>query len=237
MRCALLHGFAGEPSFWDGVITAWQLPEPPVLVTLPGHGRIEIAESWDDNLELVAQQLDHCEVAVGYSLGARVALGLVASRRCTRGVLIGVNPGLRDDIERSARRDSDAAWAKMLREEGIVAFEQAWTGQPIFATQTRAPVEVLNARRDKRLALLPEPLARSLETMGLAAMPDYRADMGALASKIALIVGAEDDKFAGMVRALPSVSFEAIPNAGHDPTLEQPEALAAAIARAVVALA
>jgi 2-succinyl-6-hydroxy-2,4-cyclohexadiene-1-carboxylate synthase len=236
MRCALLHGFAGDPTFWDGVVTAWHLPEPPVRITLTGHGRVEIVDDWDDNLELVAQQMSGCDVAVGYSLGARVALGLVASRRCNRGVLISVNPGV-DETERAARRDRDAAWALMLREQGIVAFEQAWTAQPLFSTQSRAPAKMLDARRDRRTALDPEPLARSLETMGLAAMPDYRADMAAHASRIALIVGADDDKFSALVRASPAVSFEAIPDAGHDPTLETPEALAAAIARAVVALA
>ena len=234
MRCALLHGFAGDPAFWDGVVAAWQLPDPPVVVTLPGHGRVEIHDSWDDNLELVAQQLDGCEIAVGYSLGARVALGLVASRRCGRGVLIGVNPGI-DETERATRRASDAGWARRLREDGIVAFEQAWTEQPLFATQGRAAAEVLEARRGRRLALRPEPLARSLETMGLAEMPDYRGDMASLASQIALIVGAEDDKFASLVRALPALSFETIPNSGHDPTLEAPDVLAAAIARAVAA--
>ncbi len=236
MRCALLHGFSGDPAFWDAVVAAWQLPEPPVVVTLPGHGRIDIADSWDDNLELVSQQMVGCEVAVGYSLGARVALGLVISRRCPRAVLIGVNPGI-EETEREARRESDAAWARVLREEGIVAFEQAWSAQPLFATQTRAPDDVLHARRDRRLALLPEQLARSLETMGLAAMPDYRAELATHASQIALLVGADDEKYASMVRALPAVSFETIPDAGHDPTLEAPEALAAAIARAVAALA
>lgn len=234
MRCALLHGFAGDPAFWDGVVAAWQLPEPPVVVTLPGHGRIDIADRWDDNLELVAQQLDGAQIAVGYSLGARVALGLVASQRCARGVLIGVNPGI-EEAEREARRESDAAWARMLREQGIVAFEEAWTAQPLFATQRRAPADVLHARRDRRLALLPELLARSLETMGLAAMPNYRADFASLASQVALIVGAEDDKYDAIARALPAVSFETIPNAGHDPTLEAPELLATAIARAATA--
>ena len=236
MRCALLHGFTGHPSVWDDVIAAWQLPEPPVVVALPGHGATDVADSWDDNLELVAQAIRGCDVAIGYSLGARVALGLVASRRVSRGVLISVHPGL-DDAARAQRRDTDASWARMLREQGIIAFEAAWTAQPLFATQARVPEDKLHARRDNRLAHDPAQLARSLEVMGLAEMPDYRGELATLASHFALIAGADDDKFASMARALPALLFEAIPNAGHDPTLEAPEPLAAAIARAVVRLA
>jgi 2-succinyl-6-hydroxy-2,4-cyclohexadiene-1-carboxylate synthase len=232
MRCALVHGFAGTPAVWDDVIAAWALPERPRAVALPGHGGEPVLDTWDDNLSSLARAIQGCDVVVGYSLGARVALGLVASGRCGRGVLIGVNPGIKEE-ERASRREFDAAWARLLRASGVAAFAEAWEGQPLFATQARAPEARRMARRAQRIALDPEQLARSLEIMGLAAMPDYWGAIPAHRDRIALLAGADDAKYVAISQSLPAASFETIAGSGHDPTLEQPVALAEAIVRAV----
>jgi len=232
MRCALLHGFAGDPSVWDEVIAAWVLREAPIAVALPGHGGGPVLPTWEDNLAVIAGAITGCDVVVGYSLGARVALGLIATGRCAHAVLIGVNPGI-GEAEREPRREFDAAWARLLRADGVAAFDAAWTKQPLFATQTRAPEATRDERRARRLALDPEQLARSLEVMGLANMPDYWSAVPAHRDRIALIAGADDPKYVAISAGLPATSFETIPDCGHDPTLEQPRELAAAIARAV----
>ncbi len=226
MRVPLIHGFAGNPSAWDATIAAWCGPGEPFAIALPGHGGGPVQGSWDGNLG--ALDLGDAEVAVGYSLGARVALGLVASGRLQRAVLIGVNPGIPDD-ERAARRAADAAWARLLRERGVVAFADAWAALPLFASQRTVAPALLAVRRAHRLALDPDELARCLEVMGLAEMPDLH---GAVDDRCALLVGELDDKFVAIAGELPA-PLEVIPGAGHDPTLEQPVALAAAIARAL----
>jgi 2-succinyl-6-hydroxy-2,4-cyclohexadiene-1-carboxylate synthase len=232
MRCALLHGFAGAPAAWDEVIDAWVLREAPIAVALPGHGSGPVLPTWEDNLNAVAGAIAGCDVVVGYSLGARVALGLVATGRCAHAVLIGVNPGI-SDHEREQRREFDAQWTRLLRTKGVAAFHEAWMEQPLFATQARVHPAKLEARRARRLKLDPEQLARSLEVMGLAAMPDYWSAIPAHRDRIALIAGADDPKYVAISAGLPAASFETIPSCGHDPTLEQPRELAAAIARAV----
>jgi 2-succinyl-6-hydroxy-2,4-cyclohexadiene-1-carboxylate synthase len=232
MRCALLHGFAGDPAAWGEVIDAWVLPEEPLAVALPGHGADPVLDTWEENLDQVARAIQGCDVVVGYSLGARVALGLVASGRYAHGVFIGVNPGI-SEHEREQRRAFDAAWIRLLRTKGIDAFHEAWMKQPLFATQARVPVEKLAERRARRMLLDREQLARSLEVMGIANMPDYWSAIPAHRDRIALIAGADDPKYVAISAGLPSASFETIPNSGHDPTLEQPRELAAAIARAV----
>jgi 2-succinyl-6-hydroxy-2,4-cyclohexadiene-1-carboxylate synthase len=237
VRCALLHGFAGDPAVWDDVIDAWAMPpgDEPVAIALPGHGGGSVRDTWDDNLTAVAELMLGCDVVIGYSLGARVALGLVASGRFARAVLIGVNPGIADD-ERASRREFDAAWARLLREQGVGAFIEAWEAQPLFATQAGVPAAQLARRRAERIKLDAEQLARSLEVMGLAAMPNYWSAIPAHRDRIALLAGADDPKYVAISRGLPAASFEVIEGAGHDPTLEQPVALAQAIARAVRAL-
>ena len=235
MRCALLHGFAGDPSVWDDVTAVWPLPDPPVAISLPGHGGGPVRDTWDANIAAIGDVLVGCDAVIGYSLGARVALGLVASGRIACGVLVGVNPGIAD-AERPSRREFDSAWTRLLRSDGIAAFTDAWAAQPLFATQARVPAERLAARRARRLALDPEQLARSIEVMGLAAMPDYWPAVSRHRDRIALLAGADDAKYVAISQALPAASFEMIEGSGHDPTLEQPERLAQAISRALAAL-
>lgn len=217
MRALLLHGFAGDPAAWDDVRAAGLGELEPIAIAMPGHGA-PLAGSWQATL--AALDTRAAPLAIGYSFGARVALGLLAERRVERAILIGVNPGL-DDAERPARRAADAAWARLLRTAGMTAFVDAWERQPLFASQTRVAPERLAARRARRLALDPEQLARCLEVMGLAEMPDCRDVVG----RAALLVGADDAKF----RALAGPRAIAIPDSGHDVPLEQPAALARAI--------
>jgi 2-succinyl-6-hydroxy-2,4-cyclohexadiene-1-carboxylate synthase len=230
--CALLHGFAGTPAAWDDVVAAWALPEPPRAIALPGHTGEPVRETWEANLDAVAAAIVGCDVVVGYSMGARVALGLVVTGRCPRGVLISVNPGIAD-AERARRREDDAGWARMLRTSGLAAFVSAWEAQDLFATQSRVTAEQRTARRRQRMTLDAEQLARSLEVMGLSAMPNYEPAIATHRDRLALIAGADDSKYLAIARRLPVASFESIARSGHDPTLEQPEALAQAIARAV----
>jgi 2-succinyl-6-hydroxy-2,4-cyclohexadiene-1-carboxylate synthase len=223
VRGVLLHGFAGDPASWQDVAVDAE------RLALPGHlGGGPLAPDWAGNLAVIAARIGRCDVVVGYSLGARVALGLVIGGHVPRGVLISVNPGIADH-ERAARRAGDAAWAELARRRGIAAFIDAWQAQPLFVTQARAPTERLAARRARRLALDPEQLARSLETMGLAEMPDYRALVD---DRVSLIAGADDAKYVAIARALPA-HLELVADSGHDPMLEQPAALAEAIDRAI----
>lgn len=234
MRCTLLHGFAGDPSAWDGVIAAWRARIAPDPVALPGHGADAVQAGWVANVEALAASVAHRDIVVGYSLGARLALGLLAAGACEHAVLISVNPGLpaEAESERAARRAGDAAWAAMLRARGVAAFADAWAAQPLFASQARVAPALLAARRAARLRHDPEQLARSLEEMGLGAMPDYRATLAAAADRVTLVVGAEDAKFVALARAS-GLTVATIADCGHDPTLEQPRELARVLARVI----
>jgi pimeloyl-ACP methyl ester carboxylesterase len=103
----------------------------------------------------------------------------------------------------------------------------------LFATQQRVDPAKLADRRARRLALDPEQLARSLEVMGVAGMPDYWPAVSAHRDRIALLAGADDAKYVALSASLPCAHFEQIAHSGHDPTLENPAGLAAAITRAV----
>ncbi|MBA3540172.1 MAG: alpha/beta fold hydrolase [Deltaproteobacteria bacterium] len=226
MRYALIHGFAGGAHVWDDVIASWRGAPPPIAITLPGHGAGPVLPTWEANLDAIAAQVADADVVVGYSLGARIALGLVESGRSPRAILIGVNPGIAQEA-RAERRASDAAWAQLLRARGVEIFVDAWQAQAMFDSQARFTARRAE-RRKRRLALDREQLARSLEVMGLAEMPDHRADVARCADRLVAIVGADDAKYVAIARELP-IPLLTIPSCGHDPTLEQPAALAVAI--------
>lgn len=235
MRCALVHGFAGDPASWREVVEHWQLPEQPLAIALPGHGGGPVHAGWEANLATIARATAGCDVVIGYSLGARVALGLLALGHAAFSVLIGVNPGIAE-AERLERQRFDAAWARLLRIEGLERFFDAWEQQPLFATQQRVAPALRAERRARRLHLDPEQLAQSLEQMGLGAMPDYGPAVAAHRERIALLAGSDDAKYLAISQGLPARVCESVAGSGHDPTLEQPAALAHAIARAVVTL-
>jgi 2-succinyl-6-hydroxy-2,4-cyclohexadiene-1-carboxylate synthase len=215
VKRVLLHGFLGDPSVWTGITTGDAL-------ALPGHlGGDPVLPTWAQNLDALAGRVRGYDVAIGYSLGARVALGLLARGAVPRAILISVNPGL-SDAERAGRRASDAVWAHRFRSEPLADVLDAWEAQPLFATQSRAAPDVLAARRARRLELDPEQLARSLESMGLAEMPDYRSQLD---DRCTVIAGAEDAKYVAL-----SPSAHIIEHCGHDPLLEQPAKLAALLA-------
>lgn len=228
MRIALLHGFLGDPQIWDETIAAWPREgDDFVRPALPGHGgRESVWGTWDGNLAVVASAIGNADIVVGYSLGGRLALGLVATGRVTRAILVSTNPGL-DDAAREERRAADAEWASILREKGIIPFLDVWEAQPLFATRMRAKLSAREGRRARRLSLDAEQMARSLEVMGLAQMPDYR---GILDERFAMIVGADDAKYVAIAHRSPCRRV-VIADSGHDVTLEQPAALADAIVR------
>lgn len=249
MNAALLHGFLGDPSVWSGITSG-------LAIALPGHGA-PVLPTWAQNLDAIAHQVRDRDVAIGYSLGARVALGLLAMGAVPRAILISVNPGIEDvrdvdaagageapsagDVagvrdassahdagsERAARRTSDRVWAARFRAEPLAAVLDAWEAQPLFASQSRVAADVLRARRARRLAHDPEQLARSLEVMGLAEMPDHRAIIAP--GTCTLIAGADDAKYLALARTL-DAPLRVIDHCGHDPLLEQPAALAKVLA-------
>ena len=237
VRCALIHGFAGDAAP-RGTTSSRRgsCPTAPRTIALPGHGGGPGARRPGTTTSPRSRRSTRAAatVVVGYSLGARVALGLVAGGHAAHGVLIGVNPGIADDD--ASRR------ARVRRGVGATcSAPRAWRRSTTRGPRSRcsrrrrgSPARKARGAPRAPAPLDPEQLARSLEVMGLAAMPDYwtavaRAPRSHRADRRRRRREVRRDRRA----ALPCASFETIPGSGHDPTLEQPVALAAAIARAV----
>lgn len=231
----LLHGFTGAPSSWDEVVRL--LPATRVLrPALLGHAGAPLADGFDrevDRLAALARR-EGVEAAhvVGYSLGARVAIGLCARHPglVARTTWIAGSPGMPGDRDRIA---ADHRRAELIEREGVAAFVEAWEREPIFATQRALPPATRDAHRARRLAHDPRGLAASLRVLGQGAMPAY--DLGSIRVPVTLVVGSEDAKArehaSRMSESLPRARTVVVQGAGHDVVLERPAEVAELLRR------
>lgn len=235
----LLHGFTGGPESWDGVVAALPGDVHVLRPAFLGHGGAADvqAPSFEAEVDRIADLIKREGFErpglCGYSLGGRIALGLLVRHpdRFARAVLVGAHPGLADVAERQARAVQDAQWADLLETEGLAAFVQAWERLPLFATQEALPRPLRERQRAVRLAQDPAGLARSLRVLGLGQMPDYRPALGAVRVPARLMAGERDEKFRrlaeGMARAWGGPAEPVVlAGAGHNLPLERPAELA-----------
>lgn len=237
----LLHGFTGSPASWDEVRTHLHPSTPVLAPALFGHDGtpgVDQVRSFTDELDRLAAavrvwaagDVSHRAAPrlVGYSLGGRLALGLLVRYPELFGpaVLIGSSPGLADDAERRARRHRDEEWARLLEADGLSTFVAAWERMPLFGTQRRLPAHALAEQDRIRRSHDPRGLARSLRVLGLGAMPDYRPQLAAIDRPVRLVVGEADGRFRGLAAEMggriPGAEVRVVADAGHNVVLERP---------------
>lgn len=241
----LLHGFTGAPASWARVRRHLDPARPVLAPALPGHDGTAGGELLTDfalEVDRLAERVRtwiaddaasrQAPTLAGYSLGGRVALGLVIRHPVLfrSAVLIGSHPGLSEHAERETRREQDEAWARLLETEGLSTFVAAWERLPLFATQVRLSAGTVAEQRRIRGAHDPRGLARALRVLGLGVMPDYRPQLAAIQRPVRLVVGESDEKFRGlaaeMARRIPGSEVRVVPESGHNVVLERPEDVA-----------
>jgi len=231
----LLHGFTGNREAWRHLEPLLGSRFAVLAPDLPGHGEspcppdITFGAAIEAILALLDdRRLERVDVA-GYSLGARVALGLClrAPDRVGRLVLESGSPGLRRRRDRGERRRDDAALAEVIEQQGLEVFLRRWEALPLFEGLRQLPQPVRQRLEERRLSHRPEALAGSLRALSLGAQPSYWARLWTVRAPTLLLTGGRDEKFTGIARAmaaeLPLVWGHVFPGAGHAPHLEVPE--------------
>jgi len=237
----LLHGFTGSARSLDELAGGLAGTHRVIVPDLVGHG------DSDAPFELAPYRMEHCVEqlcalldaletgpvgVLGYSMGGRVALSLLAKapERIRSALLISAGAGIAEPEARAERVSSDEALARRIEEEGVAAFVDAWLSQPLFASQMRrldAPAR--KRTRDERLANNAHGLANSLRGMGSGAQPPVHEALSTIACPVALVVGEEDEKFRriaqDLAQRLPQGRVHCVPHAGHAVHLENPGAL------------
>jgi 2-succinyl-6-hydroxy-2,4-cyclohexadiene-1-carboxylate synthase len=233
----LLHGFTGSGESWADVTDQLSHRFRVIRIDLPGHGRTPAPpDPARCTLQLVASDIatrlrdlgSTPAHLVGYSMGARLALGIALLHPYAVRTLIleSGSPGLATEAERAARRVLDEALATRIEQEGIVAFVEEWERLPLWESQQRLPEAVRQRLHAQRLRNTPSGLATSLRGMGTGAQPSFWDDLPRLSVPTLLITGALDAKFTEIARAMqarcPTMIHCVIADAGHVPHLECP---------------
>jgi 2-succinyl-6-hydroxy-2,4-cyclohexadiene-1-carboxylate synthase len=249
----LIHGFTGSPASFDDLARRLAARRPRLRLYRPallGHGANgangdRVVRCFEQEIDRLAQAIARAGFSgshlCGYSLGARVALGLVArhSFLFSGATLIGVHPGLSSPAERALRVGSDERWCQLLTSRGVAAFLDAWQAQPIFASQRALSVASAAEQRRIRSAHAADGLCRSLRVLGLGQMPNYRGVAQRARLTLGLVVGDRDDKFLtiarGLAAASPRVALDLVAGAGHNVLIEAPEYVEHVLLRALAA--
>ncbi len=209
---------------------------PPIV----GHHRAVplVGSSFEDEVDRLARSLSQARGPfhlAGYSLGGRLALGLLVRHRrlFTRATLIGAHPGLSSERQRRDRAAADDDLASRLEREGLERFVDDWQSLPLFRSQQSLARSVLEDQRRRRLRHSPEGLAYALRVLSLGRMPDYRPALPTLDLPVQLMVGERDQKFRRLAEAMaskmPEATVEIVPAAGHNLILEAPRIVASAL--------
>ena len=226
MTVVLLHGFTGSARSFDHLgLTGARTP------VIPGHGKAPPAVSWEATLDRIEPNLLGKVVLGGYSMGARIALGLALRHpdRVEKLVLASGTAGIEDPLERTNRIDEDERLAQSLEQDGVPAFVKKWEQHPALASLKPFAAQL----RPERLAHSASGLASALRQLGTGAQPSYWADLANLNIPVLLLAGAGDPRFIALARrmhkAFPQSELRELSNCGHAPHLERPEAFLEAL--------
>lgn len=149
-----------------------------------------------------------------------------------------------DDAAREALRERNFAWAARVRGEGVSAFMSWWAGLPLFESQRNLDDDQRERLRAGRLANDTESLALSFERAGAHAMSSQGESIRALCElsrrgvPVSYLAGRLDAKYCKVLADLradshDAVSCRAVPCAGHNIHLEQPEVFASILEEVV----
>ena len=102
-----------------------------------------------------------------------------------------------------------------------------WEQLPLFASQNTLPAEARSALRRQRLRNSAQGLAHSLRGMGTGTQASLWSRLGQIDAPALLIVGALDEKFCrigrAMAGAMPRARLAVVAGAGHAVHLERPD--------------
>jgi pimeloyl-[acyl-carrier protein] methyl ester esterase len=235
-----LHGWAMVPAVWQPLIAALGAEKSGFGIhapVLPGHdGNVaDIAPALAAWADALAPGLPLGSTAVGWSLGALLALELARSRpeRVERLILFSATP----------RFVSMPDWPHGLDTAVVASFTDGYLGQP---TQTLRRFLALQTLGDAfRRQLLPQleavavpharhPLSALACGLKILAESDLRPYLAQIRQPVHLIHGNDDalmpiDAARWLAAALPRASLTVFGQCGHAPLLSHPDDCAALV--------
>lgn len=221
----LTHGYSATGEMWQPNVAVLSHRYRLVLWDMRGHGRSEspddpAAYSEEATLADMAGLLDACgahqAVLGGHSLGGYMSLAFrrVHPERVRALVLIDTGPGFRKDEPREKWNRQAEAFARGFEARGLAALERR---AEVLAAHHRSAQGLAHAAR----RMLAQRDARVMESLPSIDVPTL------------VLAGGNDEPFLAasdyMAGKIPRATKVVIPDAGHAPNLDQPEAFGRAV--------
>lgn len=186
----LLHGFMQSSASWNDLACLLQERYCVYALDFIGHGQSDASlnperysyEDMASSVDYFIREVLHVSQVhlVGYSMGGRIALSLIASSCDVLAsvVLESCNLGCANEEERTEAAKRNQSWVHRLRCDGMEAFVEYWEDLPLFKTQKELGYhKVLHASRASNN---PACMALCLEGAGKQAMPLSGNTLGVL---------------------------------------------------------
>ena len=234
----LLHGFPLDHRMWLDVAAALPPGRRVLAADLPGSagGGDDLPEpSLEASADQVARELAAAgtgpAVVVGLSMGGYVALAL-AERHPAVVVALGL-------VDTKSTADSDEARANRLRiAREAEAGDTVEPVRPMATTLVGETTRALGPATSERIAVWIDgqsPAGVAWSQRAMAARPDRTRVLHAFAGPVTVVVGDEDTltpaaEAEHMAAAAADAHLVVVPHAGHMSAVEQPGAVAAALA-------
>ncbi len=227
----LLHGFMGSQKDWLSFLPALSQQFYCLCPDLPGHGsnqalQLDFAEIAPALLTELSQMGIPTFDLLGYSMGGRIALSLLAGApdRIRHLLLESTFPGFRHASERQARISHDQQIAADLLAD-FPAFLERWYLAPLWGGLSESPG--FEKMYQRRLGNDPQALAVSLLQAGAAQQPNYWPLLSGMKHNVLFLYGDQDRKYqtiASEINSLnPQIDCRRL-SAGHNTHTQSPVA-------------
>jgi len=221
----LLPGLLCDASTWSGQIEA-----------LKPHGRVLVADfSQHDSTDAMARSAlgvtDGSIIAIGHSMGARVAMEMVhlAPERIAKLALI--DTGV--DSRREGEEEKRQVLVDLAFTQGMEALADRWLPPMLHADRVddRTLLDPLKA-----MVLRATPEQHHRQIQALLNRPDLRPRLAGITCPTLVMVGRQDRwsplaQHEEMAELIPNAELVVIEDSGHMSLLEQPEQVSSALLR------
>ncbi|MBN2344124.1 MAG: alpha/beta fold hydrolase [Deltaproteobacteria bacterium] len=236
-----LHGFMGHRDFFSAIATAVRSQIPNACATslpLPGHEGLTdelpispMPAMFDEATTAVAAnaQPSAQNWLVGYSMGARLALGTLLNHtgQFHGAVLFSVHPGIEDPEQRTQRLSWERELQQKLDRSQMMPLIEYFESLPVFDSQRRLPQPLLDAQRCTRLSHHPERISQCIAALGLGHSPDMTSLLDTITIPVLLITGELDATYTRIAAKIANhrsnIEHRIINDVGHNPILEAPQ--------------
>lgn len=218
----------GHPSDWDPLRLELQqrLPDFDMQAI-----EIQPAATWDAGVKQLHQQIPPGSILVGYSMGARLGLGIAFAnpQRLSGLVFVSGNPGLESSTARQQRWQSDQALAQRIERafhsDSVDSFLHWWYQQAVFQ---ETPWELRSIEIQQKLKYGSREWSAIIRANSVSQQPNYWPDMPELGIPVCFVSGQNDKKYSGFATRFQNQHMRTcdatyiVPDCGHLVHKEKP---------------